>query len=103
MDERTVTERRDRAMEAARILNSAVFRDALDAMDAQYVSAWRAAREQDEREHWWRMQNCVATLRRELFRELQGAALRSGGKDGELYAALDEAKGRWKMCGGTAG
>ena len=92
MDERTVTDRRDRAMEAARILNSPVFRAAMDAMDAQYVAAWRAAREQEEREHWWRMQNCVAVLRRELFRELQGADLRSGGKDGEIRAALEEAK-----------
>lgn len=83
---------RDRALEAARILNSPLFREVLDAMDAQCVAAWRAAREAEEREHWWRMQSCVAVLKRELFRELQGAALREGGKDRELNAAMGEVK-----------
>ena len=85
-------DKKQKALEAGRILNSAVFGEALDRMDERCVTRWRAAKTADEREQCWHAQRAIAALRKELFDRLQDAAVDAGGKDKELNAALTEAK-----------
>lgn len=82
------------ALEAGRMLQSRVFRQAFDRLDARYVQAWRACADSVKREEWWHMQRALAAVKKELFDALQCAALREQGKDEVLNAALEAAKGK---------
>ena len=81
-------EERQRALEAAALLDSQVFREALVALDGRYVKAWRGATGPEERELWWLRQQVLADVRRELLAWVTSAAVRAGGGDGQLNAAL---------------
>lgn len=87
----THEERMD-ALEAGRILQSAVFLRAFDTLDARYVQAWRASTDNVKREDWWYKQRALAEVKKELFDTLQCAALQNGGKDETLNAALKAVK-----------
>ena len=89
----THEERMD-ALEAGRVLQSRVFRQAFDRLDARYVQAWRACADSVKREEWWHMQRALTAVKKELFDALQCAALRELGKDEVLNAALEAAKGK---------
>ena len=89
----THEERMD-ALEAGRVLQSRVFRQAFERLDARYVQAWRACADSVKREEWWHMQRALAAVKKELFDALQCAALREQGKDEVLNAALEAAKGK---------
>ena len=89
----THEERMD-ALEAGRVLQSRVFRQAFARLDARYVQAWRACADSVKREEWWHMQRALAAVKKELFDALQCAALREQGKDEVLNAALEAAKGK---------
>lgn len=82
------------ALEAARILQSRVFRDVFARLDARYVQAWRAASDSVRRDEWWYMQRALFAVKKELFDELQCAAILEKGKDEVLNAALEAAKGK---------
>ena len=82
------------ALEAGRILQSKVFHKALMRMDARYVQAWRSSTDSVKREDWWYMQRALAAVKKELFDELQCAALKEHGKDEVLNAAAEAAKGK---------
>ena len=82
------------ALEAGRMLQSRVFRQAFARRDARYVQAWRACADSVKREEWWHMQRALAAVKKELFDALQCAALREQGKDEVLNAALEAAKGK---------
>ncbi len=83
---------RQAALEAGRIVCSAVFQAAFDRLDARYVRAWRACTDSAGRDGWWHRQRALAAVRKELFDALQCAALREQGKDAQLNAALEAAK-----------
>ena len=85
-------EERIDALEAGRILQSAVFLRAFDTLDARYVQAWRASTDNVKREDWWYKQRALAEVKKELFDTLQCAALQNGGKDETLNAALNAVK-----------
>lgn len=87
----THEERMD-ALEAARILQSRVFCEAFERLDERYVKAWRISTDSVKREDWWYMQWALAAVKKELFDELQCAALEEKGKDEVLNAALSAAK-----------
>ena len=89
----THEERMD-ALEAGRVLQSRVFRQAFDRLDARYVQAWRACADSVKREEWWHMQRALAAVKKEHFDALQCAALREQCKDEVLNAALEAAKGK---------
>ena len=80
------------ALEAGRILQSRVFRDAFDRLDARYVQAWRSSSDSMRREDLWRMQRALADVKKELFDILQCAALKNSGKDETLNAAVSAVK-----------
>lgn len=83
---------RQQALEAGRIVCSEVFRAAFDRVDARCVRAWRACTDSAGRDEWWHRQRALAAVRRELFDQLQCAALREQGRDAQLNAALEAAK-----------
>ena len=85
-------EERMEALEAGRILQSAVFLRAFDALDARYVQAWRACADSVKRDDWWHMQRALADVKKELFDALQCAALKNSGKDETLNAAVSAVK-----------
>lgn len=85
-------EERMEALEAGRILQSEVFRETFACLDARYVRAWRTCTDAVKREDWWYMQRALAAVKKELFDELQCAALEEKGKDEVLNAALSAAK-----------
>ena len=85
-------EERQQALEAGSILASPVFNKVLERMDNRFVAIWRKAKDPDARERAWMMQHLLASLKKELFDMLQGAAFTAGGKDKELNAALKTAK-----------
>ena len=85
-------EERIGALEAGRILQSAVFLRAFDDLDARYVQAWRASSDEVKREYWWHMQRALAEVKKELFDTLQCAALQNSGKDEVLNAAVKAVK-----------
>ena len=60
-------EERMEALEAGRILQSEVFRDAFTCLDARYVKAWRTSTDAVKREDWWYMQRALAAVKKELF------------------------------------
>ena len=83
---------KEQALEAARILNSELFAEICDTLDADYLAAWRAAKTPEEREKWWYMQNALLSVKTRLFSTLQDAANAKNGKDEELTAAVKTAK-----------
>ena len=85
-------EERMEALEAGRILQSEVFREAFTCLDARYVKAWRTCTDAVKREDWWYMQRALQEVRRELFSLLQGAAAGEKGEDDVLNAALERAR-----------
>ena len=85
-------EKRERALDAGRILASPVFCGVFARLDGKFVAQWRAARTPEERERAWMMQSALAAVQKALFGELQNAALDAGGKDAELNAAVKAAK-----------
>ena len=84
---------KERALEAARILNSELFRDVCAELDEDYLAAWRSAKTPEERERLWFMQNALSQVTGRLFSVLQDAANMKHGKDEELNAAVKAAKG----------
>ena len=85
-------EERIEALEAGRILQSSVFLRVFDTLDARYVQAWRACADSVKRDDWWNMQRALAEVKKELFDELQCAALKGQGKDETLNEALNAVK-----------
>lgn len=55
-----------RADEAAFILQSGVFRETFEALDAECVSQWRRAQDQEVRERAWRTQRVLGLIRDRL-------------------------------------
>ena len=89
-------EERQRALEAGRILSSQVLREAFEGIDARLVGKWRSCSCSDERDELWRMLQCLAAVRKELFDILEYAAVKARGRDEALNKALDTAKGTAK-------
>lgn len=87
----THDERMD-ALEAGRILQSRVFRRVFDKLDERCVKAWRASTDSIKREDWWHMQRALAAVKKELFDELQCAAVSERDNDEILNAALKAVK-----------
>ena len=85
-------EYRMEALEAGRRLQSSVFRNAFEQLDARYVQAWRNSSDSMKREDLWRMQRALADVKKELFDILQCAALKNSGKDETLNAAVSAVK-----------
>ena len=85
-------EERMEALEAGRILQSAVFLRVFESLDARYVQAWRASSDSIKREDWWHKQRALADVKKEIFDTLQCAALQNGGKDETLNAAVKAVK-----------
>ena len=83
---------KQRALEAAHILNSPILTEALDAMDAHAYEAWVNAKDVQGRETAWHTQRAAQILRKELFNIIQCAAVKNGGKDEAINAALETAK-----------
>ena len=83
---------RKRALEAAHILNSAVFTDAIEAIHRRAVEMWRNGKTAQEREEAWYLQRSAALLHRELFNTIQCAAVNAGGKDELLNEEVSRAK-----------
>ena len=83
---------RQRALEAGRILQSEVFRDVFRKLDARCVALWRGSKDAAEREECWRRQQTLEAVRRELLGELQNAVMQAQGRDARLNEALKAAK-----------
>jgi hypothetical protein len=73
-------EKRKKALDAAAILNSPVFADAVESIKGRAVEMWQTAKTTQEREEAWYLQRAVAVVQRELFNTLQCAAVNAGGK-----------------------
>ena len=65
---------RRNAEEAATILESHIFRKAMDDLDRQAVAAWRDAKTPEEREYLHLKQAVIADLCNELLRYVEKAA-----------------------------
>ena len=85
-------EKRKRALDAAAILNSPVFADAVESIKGRAVEMWQAAKTTQEREEAWHLQRAVAVVYKELFNILQCAAVNAQGKDELLNAELEKVK-----------
>ena len=85
-------EERMEALEAGRILQSAVFLRVFERLDARYVQAWRASTDSIKRDDWWHMQRSLSAVKKELFEELQCVAVSARGTDETLNAALKAVK-----------
>ena len=85
-------EKRKKALDAAAILNSPVFAEAVESIKGRAVEAWQAAKTTQEREEAWYMQRAVAVIYKELFNVLQCAAVNAGGKDEALNTELAKVK-----------
>lgn len=85
-------EKRKRALDAAAILNSPVFAEAVESIKGRAVEMWQTAKTTQEREEAWYLQRAVAVVQRELFNTLQCAAVNAGGKDETLNAELAKVK-----------
>lgn len=83
-------EERQKAFDAAHVLDvlSAVFAS----LDEKYVAAWKNSSDAVNREDWWQRQRALQDVRRELFAQVENAALKEHGKDKALNAALLAAK-----------
>ena len=85
-------EKRKKALDAAAILNSPVFAEAVESIKGRAVEMWQAAKTTQEREEAWYMQRAVAVIYKELFNTLQCAAVNAGGKDEALNTELAKVK-----------
>ena len=85
-------EKRKKALDAAAILNSPVFSDAVENIKGRAVEMWQTAKTAQEREEAWYLQRAMTVLYRELFNILQCAAVNANGKDETLNAELSKAK-----------
>jgi len=83
---------RKRALEAAHILNSKVFAEAIEGIQGRAVEMWRNGKTAQEREEAWHIQRAAALLQREIFNVLQCAAVNAGGKDEVLNEEVSKAK-----------
>ena len=87
-------EERQEALEAARILESDVFRSVFDKLEERYVQAWKSSGDAMKREDMWQAVRALESVRKEIFSMLQCAAVKEHGKDEALNAALLAAKGK---------
>ena len=85
-------EKRKKALDAAAILNSPVFADAVESIKGRAVEMWQAAKTTQEREEAWYMQRACAVFYKEIYNILQCAAVNAGGKDETLNAELAKVK-----------
>ena len=85
-------EKRKKALDAAAILNSPVFAEAVESIKGRAVEMWQAAKTTQEREEAWYMQRAVVMVQRELFNTLQCAAVNAQGKDTLLNTELEKVK-----------
>ena len=85
-------EKRKRALDAAAILNSPVFADAVESIKGRAVEMWQAAKTPQEREEAWYLQRAVAVVYKELYNILNCAAVNAQGKDEVLNAELFKVK-----------
>ena len=85
-------EKRKKALDAAAILNSPVFADAVESIKGRAVEMWQAAKTQQEREEAWYLQRACAVFYKEIYNILQCAAVNAGGKDETLNAELAKVK-----------
>ena len=85
-------EKRKRALDAAAILNSPVFADAVESIKGRAVEMWQAAKTTQEREEAWYLQRAVAVVYKELYNVLNCAAVNAQGKDEVLNAELEKVK-----------
>ena len=85
-------EKRKRALDAAAILNSPVFAEAVESIKGRAVEMWQAAKTTQEREEAWHLQRAVAVFYKELFNILQCAAVNAQGKDEVLNVELEKVK-----------
>ena len=85
-------EKRKKALDAAAILNSPVFADAVESIKGRAVEMWQAAKTPQEREEAWHLQRACAVFYKEIFNILQCAAVNAQGKDELLNAELNKAK-----------
>lgn len=87
-----MNDQRKKALDAAMILNSPVFADAVDGIQGRAVEMWKASKTAQEREEAWYLQRAIAVLQRELFNVLQCAAVNAGGKDEVINAEVEKVK-----------
>ena len=85
-------EKRKKALDAAAILNSPVFAEAVDSIKGRAVEMWQAAKTTQEREEAWHLQRACAVFYRELYNVLNCAAVNAQGKDEVLNAELSKVK-----------
>ena len=85
-------EKRKNALDAAAILNSPVFADAVESIKGRAVEMWQAAKTTQEREEAWHLQRACAVFYKEIYNILQCAAVNAGGKDETLNAELAKVK-----------
>ena len=85
-------EKRKKALDAAAILNSPVFADAVESIKGRAVEMWQAAKTTQEREEAWHLQRACAVFYKEIYNILQCAAVNAGGKDETLNAELAKVK-----------
>lgn len=85
-------EKRKRALDAAAILNSPVFAEAVDSIKGRAVEMWQAAKTTQEREEAWYLQRACAVFYKEIYNILNCAAVNAQGKDEVLNAELSKVK-----------
>ena len=85
-------EKRKRALDAAAILNSPVFAEAVESIKGRAVEMWQAAKTTQEREEAWHLQRACAVFYKEIYNILQCAAVNAGGKDETLNTELAKVK-----------
>lgn len=85
-------EKRKKALDAAAILNSPVFAEAVESIRGRAVEMWQAAKTTQEREEAWYLQRACAVFYRELYNILNCAAVNAQGKDETLNAELAKVK-----------
>ena len=85
-------EKRKKALDAAAILNSPVFAEAVESIKGRAVEMWQAAKTTQEREEAWYLQRAVAVVYKELYNVLNCAAVNAQGKDEVLNAELSKVK-----------
>ena len=85
-------EKRKKALDAAAILNSPVFAEAVESIKGRAVEMWQAAKTTQEREEAWYLQRACAVFYREIYNILNCAAVNAQGKDEVLNAELAKVK-----------
>ena len=85
-------EKRKRALDAAAILNSPVFAEAVESIKGRAVEMWQAAKTTQEREEAWYLQRACAVFYKEIYNILNCAAVNAQGKDEVLNAELAKVK-----------